>query len=187
MLHLIYIWVKCAGVWGNIFPKKWAVFIKLYPMSKCMLLNKILPQTSKISLNLKRSCYGRPVGQGYTIDGTNIEKKFRTDITLKVCFQRKWVLVAYSAFTRFASMTMLLVVCICCRHLGWTSRKTKWWTCWERLLVVWEGAPSTRWQMVLVQSQVQCFFWEVSIYLRLMLNVIQHQLTGWLMAPSTLL
>ena len=49
ILPLLCIWVKCAGVWGNIFPKKWAVFIKLYPMSKaCMLLTKILPQTSKI-------------------------------------------------------------------------------------------------------------------------------------------
>ena len=48
ILPLLCIWVKCAGVWGNIFPKKWAVFIKLYPMSKArMSLSKNLPQTSK--------------------------------------------------------------------------------------------------------------------------------------------
>ena len=36
------------SVWGKITPMKWAVFIKLYPMSKArMSLSKILPQTSK--------------------------------------------------------------------------------------------------------------------------------------------
>ena len=48
ILHLICIWVKCAGVRGKITPMKWAVFIKLDPLSKTrMLLSKILPQTSK--------------------------------------------------------------------------------------------------------------------------------------------
>ena len=48
ILHLLCIWVKCAGVWGKITPMKWTVFIMLYPMWKArMSLSKFLPQTSK--------------------------------------------------------------------------------------------------------------------------------------------
>ena len=42
------IWAKCTGVWGKITPMKLAVFKKLYPTSKALMLqSKILPQTSK--------------------------------------------------------------------------------------------------------------------------------------------
>ena len=50
ILPLLCIWVKCAGVWGNIFPKKWDVFIKLYPMSKAhmSLFQNFNPDLQKI-------------------------------------------------------------------------------------------------------------------------------------------
>ena len=42
------IWTKCTGVWGNITPRKLAVFIKFYPTQDArMLHSEILPQTSK--------------------------------------------------------------------------------------------------------------------------------------------